>query len=44
LTVRAAVDPVQKPVRQGVLEQAYAACRKAYRAGKAEKSLSLHAD
>jgi cephalosporin-C deacetylase-like acetyl esterase len=30
LTIRAAVDPVGRPVSQTVLEEAYAVCRKAY--------------
>jgi pimeloyl-ACP methyl ester carboxylesterase len=43
LTIRAAVDPVMKPVAQAVLNEAYAGTKKAYAAAKAEKSLVLKA-
>jgi pimeloyl-ACP methyl ester carboxylesterase len=41
LTIRAAVDPVQRPVSQAELEKAYAPCRAAYKRTGAEERLTL---
>jgi hypothetical protein len=41
LTIRAAVDPVNKPVTQAVLDEAYAPCKAAFAKQKAESQLRL---
>ncbi len=41
LTIRAAVDPVGEAVTRAVLHEAYAPCKAAYTAAKAEKELVL---
>ena len=43
LTIRAAVDPVDQPVTQAVLDEAYAGARAAYEKQKASKELRLEA-
>ena len=41
LTIRAAVDPTDKPVSQEQLDAAYQKCKAAYAKEKAEKGLTL---
>lgn len=43
LTIRAAVDPVNKPVSQAELDKVYAGCRAAYEQKQASKHLILQA-
>jgi pimeloyl-ACP methyl ester carboxylesterase len=44
LIVRAPLDPVRKPVAQAVLEEAYAPCKAAYAARRAQQQLTLRAE
>ena len=43
LTIRAAVDPADKPVSQELLDAAYQKCKAAYAKEKAEKQVTLQA-